>query len=264
MRSFVDQREARPAPARRVVPGAIPVSILVAWADLLLAELLGAPIAHDALAAGSVPLVVALAVFGVAWAAMVLAMMLPSSYPAIRAFAATLPDSPGRAANATTFVVGYVAVWVLFGFCLFTADLGIHAVVDGSPTPGAAHAALTGDALLVAGAFQLTERKRRCLSRCRHPVAPPGAAGAPAGVGAESRGSAGPLQLGFASGLDCLGACWALMLAVFALGSPQVAWMALFGSLMAYEKTGRHGVTAARLAGAALLAASVLARFSIG
>jgi predicted metal-binding membrane protein len=246
------------------VRDAIPVSILVAWAALLLAELRNVPIGHDALAGGSVPLVVGVGVFGVVWVAMVFAMMLPSSYPVIRAFAATIPDSRERAAGAALFLAGYVAVWALFGFSLFAADLGIHAVVDGSPTPGAAHAVLTGDALLVAGAFQLTERKRRCLSRCRHPLAPQGTAGAPAGAGAESRGAAGALHRGFAHGLDCLGACWALMLAVFALGSPQLAWMALFGGVMAYEKTGRHGVAAARLASVALLAASVLAGLSGG
>jgi predicted metal-binding membrane protein len=138
----------------------------------------------------------------------------------------------------------------------------------------------------VAGVFQLTRRKQRCLSRCRHPVRPAGrdpadgpaagvgaagagAAGAgPAGWGAAGAGAvggagpAGAFLGGWSSGLACLGSCWALMLAVFALGSPQLAWMALFGGLMLYETVGCHGVLAARLAGVALLAASLLATLS--
>jgi predicted metal-binding membrane protein len=65
-----------------------------------------------------------------------------------------------------------------------------------------------------------------------------------------------------APGVHCLGSCWALMLAVFALGRPEVLWMAVFGTVMVYEKIGRHGLVAARLAGAALLAGSLVATFS--
>lgn len=49
---------------------------------------------------------------------------------------------------------------------------------------------------------------------------------------------------------------------VLALASPQVVWMALFAGVMAYEKVGRHGVLVARLAGLALLVASVLVALS--
>ena len=255
---------------RRSVPATVPATVGLAWTGLLAAELSGAPIGHDDLAGGSLPLLEALGVFGVAWVAMVVAMMVPSSYPLVRVFAATTADLPDRATRLTAFLVGYVAVWTLFGFALLLADLGVHAALDGSPNPGAVHASLIGDVLLVAGAFQLTGRKLRCLERCRHPVwggaggpARGGAAGAGAWGGAAGAGAwGGALRLGRSHGLACLGSCWALMLVVFALGSPQVAWMTLFGGLMVYEKAGRHGAAVARLAGAALLAASVLAALS--
>jgi predicted metal-binding membrane protein len=256
MRASLSQRGARPAPARSLVPAAVPAGIVVAWLGLLLAELRGAPISHDALAGGSVPLAAALAIFGAAWIAMVVAMMLPSGYLAVRAFAATvIGPSRDRMARLAPFLAGYVAVWTLFGFALFTGDLGLHAVLDGLPASGAAHATLTGDALLVAGAYQLAERKRRCLTRCRRAGEGHWAVGA-----ASSRGVA--FRLGLAHGLDCVGSGWALMLAVFALGSPELVWMALFGGVMAYEKAGRHGPAAGRIAAAALLAASVLVTIS--
>ena len=259
---------ARSASARRVraVPAVVPAAIGVAWAGLLLAELAGAPVGHDALAGGTVPLVATVGIFGLAWVAMVVAMMVPSSYPAMRAFAASIarqrgapgepgePGEPGRAGRAgrmALFLAGYVAVWTLFGLALFAADLGVHATVDASSGPQAVHGTLTANVLVLAGAFQITRSKRRCLSRCRNPApllqssaaAPPGAACA--------------FRLGRTYALHCISSCWALMLVVFALGGPHIAWMVLFGGLIVYEKGGRHGVAAAHLAGAAMFAASI-------
>jgi predicted metal-binding membrane protein len=256
---FIADRGARPAPARVAVPAVVPVTIAAAWAVLLVAELAGAPMSHDALAGGSLPLGAAFGIFAVAWVAMVLAMMLPSSYPLVRAFTATVADLPDRAARLAPFLVGYVAVWTMFGFALLAADLGIHASLDGSSVHDTAHAVLTSNILIVAGAFQLTERKRRSLSRCREPATflrrhdPQLVAGSARGVA---------LRLGVAYGAHCLSSCWALMLAVFALGSPELAWMGLFGGVMVYEKVGRHGPAVARPAGAALLVASVVLALS--
>jgi predicted metal-binding membrane protein len=84
--------------------------------------------------------------------------------------------------------------------------------------------------------------------------------GARCSAGAAAR--AGAFRLGREYGVHCLGSCWALMLAVFALGRPEVLWMAVFGVVMVYEKVGRHGLVAARLASAALLAGSLAATFS--
>ncbi|HZD74886.1 MAG TPA: DUF2182 domain-containing protein [Actinomycetota bacterium] len=272
MRTTVSDRRVRPAPASGPLLAALPAAIGLAWAGLLVAELRGAPISHDALADGSLPLAPALGIFGLAWVAMVVAMMLPSAYPAVRAFAAGLPEPGNRMAQVARFLAGYVAVWTLFGFALFLGDLGLHAVVDASPAPDAAHAALTSGVLIVAGAFQFTRRKLRCLSRCRQAAEPREAAELAGGAvarggsgGAVARGgwgSGGALRVGVGHGLHCLGACWALMLAVFALASPEVLWMAVFGAAMLYEKAGRHGLVAARAAGVALLAASVVVALS--
>lgn len=233
----------------RGVPAAVPAGIALAWAALLAAELVRAPLSHDELAGGSLPPPAAVAVFAVGWVAMVAAMMLPSSYPMVRAYA-VLAARPGGLAG---FLGGYVAVWTVFGLALFAGDLGLHHVLDGSSRPFAGHATVLGNALLVAGAFQLTERKRRCLDRCRRPaefLRHHGAAGA------------GAFRLGREYGVHCLGSCWALMLAVFALGKPELLWMALFGAVMLYEKVGRHGLLAARLAAALLLAGSLAATFA--
>jgi predicted metal-binding membrane protein len=258
----------------RGVPAAVPAGIALAWAALLAAALVRAPLSHDELAGGSLPPPAAVAVFAVGWVAMVAAMMLPSSYPMVRAYAVLArpgglaqdgpaarrsgglaPDGPAarRSGGLAGFLGGYVVVWTVFGLALFAGDLGLHHVLDGSSRPFAGHATVLGNALLVAGAFQLTERKRRCLDRCRRPaefLRHHGAAGA------------GAFRLGREYGVHCLGSCWALMLAVFALGKPELLWMALFGAVMLYEKVGRHGLLAARLAAALLLAGSLAATFA--
>ncbi len=243
------------------VPAFVPAGVALAWAALLLAQLVGAPMSHDELAGGSLPLPAAAGIFGAGWVAMVAAMMLPSSYPMVRAFSATTrSDRPGGG-ELVRFLGGYLAVWTAFGVALFAGDLGLHALVDGSAQPFATHTTLLGNALLIAGAFQLTNRKRRCLGGCRHPeefLRRHGRLAAPAPVAVAPVGA---LRLGREYGLHCLGSCWALMLAVFALGKPEILWMAVFGAVMLYEKVGRQGLVVARLAGAALLAGSLAATF---
>jgi predicted metal-binding membrane protein len=256
---FIADRRAGPASARVAVPAVVPVTIAVAWAGLLVAELADAPMSHDALAGGSLPLGVAFGIFGVAWVAMVVAMMLPPGYPMVRAFAAAAADLPNRTARVAPFLVGYVAVWTMFGFALFAGDLGDPRLTGRLLGPRHRPCTAYQPGPIIAGAFQLTERKRRCLSRCREPAAflrhhdPQSVAGSVRGVA---------LRLGVAYGAHCLSSCWALMLAVFALGSPELAWMALFGGVMVYEKIGRHSQAVARLAGATLLVASVVVALS--
>ena len=58
-------------------------------------------------------------------------------------------------------------------------------------------------------------------------------------------------------GLACLGSSWALMLLMFAEGFANLWWMAALTALMVYEANGRHGLRAARFAGAVLLVAGL-------
>jgi membrane protein implicated in regulation of membrane protease activity len=49
-------------------------------------------------------------------------------------------------------------------------------------------------------------------------------------------GSGGALRLGVEHGAWCVGCCWALMLALFALGVMSIPWMAFVAALIAAEK----------------------------
>jgi predicted metal-binding integral membrane protein DUF2182 len=49
-------------------------------------------------------------------------------------------------------------------------------------------------------------------------------------------GRIGALRVGLVHGAWCVGCCWALMAALFALGVMSIGWMALIAALIAAEK----------------------------
>ena len=124
-------------------------------------------------------------------------------------------------------------------------DAVAHHVVDATPALSERPWLVAGGVLALAGAFQFSDLKDRCLSKCRHP--------GPYLLAHYRRGASGAFWLGFGHGVFCLGCCWALMLLMFAVGVAHVAWMAALAALMVYEKTGRHGHRVPRAAGVLLL-----------
>jgi predicted metal-binding membrane protein len=235
---------ARP---RGRVPRSVFLAIAAAWALALAAELTGtaALLHHDTLLEGGPPLWAALPLFLLAWQAMVAAMMLPSTLPLLRLFDAVTRQRADAGHARPAFVAGYVAVWAGFGAIAFLSDGVVHLVVDAVPVVSQRPWLVAGGVLALAGAFQFSDLKDRCLSKCRHP--------GPYLLAHYRRGTAGAFWLGFGHGVFCMGCCWALMLLMFAVGVAHIAWMAALAALMVYEKTGRHGYRAARVAGVMLL-----------
>jgi predicted metal-binding membrane protein len=238
---------------RRGAPRPVLIAIAGGWALAVAAELTGTAgsLHHDALIEGGPPLWVALLLFLVAWQAMVAAMMLPSSLPLIRLFeaASAKQERPERVRAA--FLAGYAAVWTGFGAIAFLGDTVVHQVVDAVPWLEARSWLIGGSALAVAGLFQFSELKDKCLSKCRMP--------GPYLLSHYRRGSGGAFRLGSGHGLFCLGCCWALMLVMFAAGVAVLWWMAALTAVMVYEKTGRYGAEVTRVVGVALLALAAVA-----
>jgi predicted metal-binding membrane protein len=87
---------------------------------------------------------------------------------------------------------------------------------------------VAGATLLAAAIYELTPFKNVCLAKCRSPL----------GFLLTSwrNGPTGALRMGAAHGAWCVGCCWALMAALFALGIMSVAWMAFVAGLIAVEK----------------------------
>jgi predicted metal-binding membrane protein len=240
------------APRRPGVPRVLIAAILLAWAVAVAAEVSGTAsfLHHGALIHAGLPLWVALGLFVGAWQLMIVAMMLPSSLPLIRLFrvAASNQPAPGRATAG--LLVGYGAVWTAFGALAFVGDVGIHRLVHSWPWLQAHPQVLTGSVLVLAGAFQFSKLKERCLSECRHPAA--------FLLQHYGRGAPAAFRLGRIHGLFCLGCCWALMLVGFAAGVANLWWMAALTALMVFEKTGRKGDRGVAPIGVGLILAGAL------
>jgi predicted metal-binding membrane protein len=174
------------------------------------------------------------------WTVMMAAMMLPSAAPAVLAYS----DQVSRHGGVATawFAAGYLLLWAVSGL------LG-YALLDAgrSLAPGAFawhHAGrwVAASVLLVAAAYELTPAKRACLVSCRgHRADRPVRRGQP--------GTA--LRAGVRYGGRCIGCCWAMMVALFALGAMSLVWMALITVLIGAQKL--LPWTRASLIGAALV-----------
>jgi predicted metal-binding membrane protein len=228
-------------------------AIAAAWAVAVAAEATGTAGAlhHDALIEGGPPRWVALLLFLAAWQAMVAAMMLPSSLPLIRLFDVVSRAQEGAMRARAAFLGGYVAVWTGFGALAFLGDVAVHRAIGAVPALSERPWVVAGSVLAVAGAFQFSDLKERCLSKCRQP--------GPYLLARYRRGVGAGFRLGFGHGLFCLGCCWALMLVMFAAGVAALWWMAALTAVMVYEKTGRHGPALTPLVGGALLGLSAVA-----
>jgi predicted metal-binding membrane protein len=232
----------------RGVPLVLLAAIALAWFAALSAQATGAAslLHHDALIDNGPALWVALPAFLVAWQVMTAAMMLPSSLPLVRLFAAAAAGQPRPRAALAGFLGGYALVWSAFGALALSFDLGVHAAVDASPWLHEHEWLLGGFVLALAGAFQFTKLKDVCLDKCRHPAA--------FLLRFYERGARGGFRLGARHGVFCVGCCWALMLVMFAAGVANLLWMALLTALMVHEKTRPAGRRVVPVTGVALLA----------
>ncbi len=240
------------ATTRARVPPTVVGAVAVAWMLAVAAELSGqgSALHHDALIEGKLPFALALVLFLVAWQSMVAAMMVPSSLPLVRLYAAAVARQPHPRAAMAAFLGGYALVWTMFGSLAFVGDTMIHATVDRTPWLQHHEWLIAGGTLALAGAFQFSGLKDGCLEVCRHPGA--------FLLRHYERGLPAAFALGRRHGLFCLGCCWALMLLMFAAGVANLLWMAGLTALMVYEKTGTAGRRAVPVAGIGLLLCAAL------
>jgi len=186
------------------------------------------------------------------WGVMSAAMMLPTALPLIRLFDRMIEARANRARLHALLIAGYLLTWGGFGIAAHLLDAGLHALLARSAWL-ATHAWVPGVAVLaVAGGFQFSRLKYRCLDACRSPFAFIASHWHGPRPYAESFG------LGLAHGLYCVGCCWALMLLMFVVGTGSVGWMLALGLIMAVEKNHSWGRHLAMPLGGALLATAAL------
>jgi predicted metal-binding membrane protein len=166
------------------------------------------------------------------WVTMMAAMMLPSVAPMVLTFSriSNTRSSRGQAAAIPTwiFVAGYLIAWTTYGLVAF----GIYRLAkDAAPhflAWGRGGRFVAGGALVLAGLYELTPLKQVCLRHCRGPMH--------FILGGWRDGTTGALRMGVEHGAYCIGCCWGLMVALFALGVMSLTWTALVAVLIFAQK----------------------------
>ena len=161
------------------------------------------------------------------WVVMMAAMMFPSVAPTVALYARMTRQRSWT--RPLLFTSAYLVVWgfvglVSYGFFELGGNLlGAHLSWD------AAGRWVVAAILLAAAVYEVTPLKNACLTRCRTPLGYL--------LGSWRDGSRGAVEMGARHAGWCVGCCWALMAALFALGVMSLVGMAVVAALITVEKT---------------------------
>jgi predicted metal-binding membrane protein len=206
---------------------------------------------------GIAPIPLEALLFSLGWLLMIVAMMLPSSVPLVVTFGAIVGRRPRPRRLVALLIVGYLVVWGAFGLAAWVLDRGIHAAVAALPWLAAHPQLIMGSTLAIAGLWQFSPLRARCLDECRSPL----------GFvmnhwrGVDARRES--FRMGVAHGAFCVGCCWSLMLVMFGVGLGSVPAMLALGMLTAVEKNMPWGDRLTRPLGFALILAAVYSVASV-
>ena len=235
---------------RAILAGSLVALSVLAWLSLWVWSVspYGRYLHHEG---GLAPLPVEAVLFSLGWVLMIVAMMLPSSVPLVVTFGAIVGRRPRPRRLVALLLAGYLVVWGAFGLAAWLLDRAIHAAVDALPWLAAHPQLIMGATLAIAGLWQFSPLRARCLDECRSPLG---------FVMNRWRGVDPPREsfaMGIAHGAFCVGCCWSLMLVMFGVGLGSVAAMLALGALTAVEKNLPWGHRLTRPLGVALILAAV-------
>lgn len=196
--------------------------------------------------------IVPMTLYATGWIVMTAAMMLPTTLPLFNAFDRLTSQRPDHGRLLMLLGLGYVTVWGVFGLLAHALHNGLLSLLERVPALAWNGWLIGAATFALAGAFQFSKLKYRCLEKCRTPLS---------FVIEHWRGHAHAWQafaLGAHHGLFCVGCCWALMLLMFALGTGSLGWMLLLAAVMAIEKNVRWGKRLSAPLGVGLLSWAVV------
>jgi predicted metal-binding membrane protein len=160
------------------------------------------------------------------WVVMMAAMMFPSVAPTVALYSRMTRSRDPVA--PLVFTGGYLLTWTAAGLAAWgIAELGATLFGDALAWDSAGKW-VAGGIIVLAAIYELTPLKDVCLGKCRSPLG--------FLLGSWRPGLSGALRMGTTNGAWCVGCCWALMAALFALGVMSIAWMAFVAALIAVEK----------------------------
>jgi predicted metal-binding membrane protein len=203
-----------------------------------------------------------LSVFVAVWSAGMAAMMFPAISPVVLLYS-RLARGGGGGTDAVVqaqggalyrvriivFIGSYLTVWAVAGLALLLAWSAVFGTVIRS-TDTTSLALVQGSILLVAGGYQFSGLKSRCLGYCESPMS--------LFIRRWRQGTSGAIIMGTFHGTYCLGCCWPYFLIMVALGWMDILWMGLFAGIILAEKLWPRGIWIARGVGIVLLLVGAL------
>jgi predicted metal-binding membrane protein len=145
--------------------------------------------------------------FAGVWAVMMAAMMLPSLVP-----------------KATvSFAAGFLVPWLAAGAVAYVLVQGVRSLDPAFLAWDQAGRYIAAGVIGIAAVWELTPSKHACLRHCRASRRP-------------GTSTTAELREGVVEGVYCIGCCWALMAALFALGVMSITWTIVIAALIAVEK----------------------------
>jgi len=175
----------------------------------------------------------ALGFYLITWVVMMAAMMFPSIAPMVLVYSRIQRGKrerglPVAIGSTLAFVAGYLLTWTAAGLVFYGLLAAVRAPDFGALTWDQAGRYVAGGVIAAAGLYQFTPFKLTCLTKCRDPFL--------FLLSSWRSGRTGALRMGIKHGAWCVGCCWAMMAALFALGVMSFGWMAFIAALIAIEK----------------------------
>jgi len=176
------------------------------------------------------------------WAAMMAAMMAPPAAPSYLLHARMSRSAIASAA----YLVGYLGAWCAMGAVFALVHFGLQQAGSIGAGMRLASAPVAGAVLIVAGAWQWSPAKARCVAHCRSPLG--------FMMNEWRDGPGGAFVMGLHYAAWCVGCCWLLMTVLFVAGAMSFAWAAAISLYVLLERLLPLGRTLDRVLGAALIA----------
>ena len=182
------------------------------------------------------------------WAAMMIAMMLPSFAPTLWRYhqAVSTTGTIYGPAFTTLAGVGYFSVWALLGAVVFPLGSALASLEMGRPELARVVPAAAGAAVLIAGALQFTGWKTRQLACCR----------AAADDYRRQTELSTAWRYGISVGVHCVPCCANLMAILLIVGVMDVGAMVLVTAGITLERL-TTGALPARVVGAVIVCAGM-------
>ncbi|WP_228875010.1 DUF2182 domain-containing protein [Paraburkholderia saeva] len=185
------------------------------------------------------------------WAAMTVAMMMPSLVPMLLRYReAVFRTSEARLARLTMLVgAGYFSVWMAFGAVAFPLGVALAQLEMQLPALSRAVPVVAGMIVVVAGAFQFTAWKARHLACCRE---------MPQRGRTLQADAVTAWRHGVRLGLHCGYCCAGLTAILFVIGVMDLRAMVVVTAAITAERLARSGERAMQAVGVAFVATGLV------